>query len=100
MNPVLTLHANSTFNYILQDDIMNFVEKSIENKYAGIVDFVSSTNVSLASVDRMLNNKTVFGDYKYKTPNIDNSQLIKLFPQADKTSEKTINEYIDRYGDS
>ena len=99
MNPQLTLHKNSTFNYILQDDIMNFVKESFEKKHAGIVDFVSSTSIKLSDVNKMLNNNTDFGKYEYKTPNVDNSKLIRLFPQADKTSEKIIEEYIEKYGD-
>ena len=96
MNPDLTLHANSTFNYVLQDDIMGFVADSIERDHTGIVDFVSSTNIRLFDVNRMLNNNANFGKFKYRTPNIDNSKLIELYPDARKTSEQAVSEYIKK----
>tara|TARA_Y100000034_G_scaffold110838_1_gene143345 strand:- start:835 stop:1563 length:729 start_codon:yes stop_codon:yes gene_type:complete len=98
-NLKLTLSKDSTFNYILQDDIIDFIKYAISEDITGTFDFVSSTNVSLEEVETYFNRNVAFGDFCYTTPSLSNKKLIKLFNQADKTSMEVVNKFLDILND-
>ena len=92
--PELSLSGDSTFNYILQKDILSFIETAYRNKYSGTIDFVSSGNISLNHVADLLGKEVKFGNYIYKTPNLPNQELVEVFPTAALSSENNIQRYL------
>ena len=56
------------------------------NKFNGVVDFVSSGNLTLKKVNEILNGTAEFGDYKFITPEIKDGV-------SWKSSEQVLNEY-------
>lgn len=86
-NEKLTLSGESTFNYILYDDILEFIRsKSYKN---GIYDFVSNDNVKLKDVKEEFESTVEFGDYVYETPVKWDNPIY-----TNKTAMETIKEYF------
>lgn len=94
-NAKLSLASLSSFNYILQSDILEAVSKAVHTEIEGVVDFVSSTDVFLSDVDEMYGSEASFGSYVYMTPRLSNAKITKLSPKVNKTSEEVIVEYYN-----
>lgn len=81
--PKLTLSADSTFNYILHSDLLNFILKASDE--TGIVNFTSGGNITLKRVNEIFNGNPIWGDYTYITKEVDGIKL--------KTSEEVVVEF-------
>tara|TARA_Y100000361_G_scaffold154281_1_gene179284 strand:- start:4427 stop:5131 length:705 start_codon:yes stop_codon:yes gene_type:complete len=88
--PKLTLSSDSTFNYILHSDLLNFISES-EDK-TGILNFISDGNITLKKVNEIFNGNPIWGDYTYITKEVDGIKL--------KTSEKVVTEFKKLIKDS
>jgi NAD dependent epimerase/dehydratase family enzyme len=93
-DPDLSLSGESSFNYILQEDILNFLNIAIKKDYNGIVDFVSSANITLQEVADLLEKKVNFGSYLYETPKLSSENLASVFPPAVLTSKQNVKRYL------
>lgn len=83
-NPKLTLSSLSTFNYILYEDVLSFLNYYIHGTY----DLISSGNVSLGEVAKELNVDVEFGDFVYETTNNFQCPIY-----TGRTSLETIREF-------
>ena len=92
-NPTLTLTADSTFNYILHKDILEFIKIAIGNDLQGVYNIVSSENITLSRLVKLLGKKVNFGDYIYNVGKIDNKKVAELLPSIKKSSEEVINKF-------
>ena len=92
--PTLSLSENSTFNYVLQSDILSMIQVSASNNYSGIMDFVASRNIRLKDVAKHFSKTVSFGDYLYETPVISNRCLQEKFPTSWYTSLGNIERFI------
>ena len=90
--PSVFLSSDSEFNYILYSDVYDFIVKDIDTD---IYNFTSSDNILLKDVSEFFNKKVSYGDFCYKTKQVDNKETIKLFSQLDKTSLDSIKEFIN-----
>tara|TARA_R110002074_G_scaffold219594_1_gene390230 strand:+ start:766 stop:1458 length:693 start_codon:yes stop_codon:yes gene_type:complete len=79
--PQLTLHQDSTFNYVLHSDVLDYILSGV----SGISDFISDENITLGKVNEILDGSCIFGDYKFVTPELDGVKW--------KTTEKVIEEF-------
>ena len=98
--PVVGLTAYSTFNYVLQSDILDAIVESCDKDVQGVYDFVSSTTMSLFEVAKFFNKtpKLQFGAHTYLTPEaIDANTLNNIFPNLKKTSKQVIEKYLEVY---
>ncbi len=93
-SPDLSLSENSTFNYVLQSDILSMIQVSAKNKYSGIIDFVASKNIRLKDLATHFSKTVNFGDYFYETPIISNRHLQEKFPTAWYTSLGNIERFM------
>ena len=93
-SPSLSLSENSTFNYVLQSDILSMIQVSVKNNYSGIMDFVASRNIRLKDIANHFSKTVDFGDYFYETPNISNRYLQEKFPTAWYTSLGNVERFI------
>ena len=87
-------YENSTFNYVLQSDILSMIQVSAKNSYSGIIDFVASSNIRLKDIANHFSKTVNFGDYFYETPIISNRNLQEKFPTAWYTSLGNIERFI------
>ena len=93
-SPEVSLSEKSSFNYVLQEDILSFIQESFRNKYTGIIDFVSSGNISFHQIAQMLGKQVKFGKYTYETPILPNQSLVQVFPTAAFSSKENIQRYL------
>jgi len=80
--PVLSLSEDSTFNYILQQDI------------TGMFDFVSTDCIKLKELSEMFNCKPQYGNYIYDTKSINDSRIFKYIK---KNNKQVITEFLKNY---
>lgn len=88
-NEKLTLSGESTFNYILQKDILEFIRSEKYRELNGIYDLVSNNNVKLKDIKKEFDSTVEFGDYVYETPNEFKNPI-----HTGRTSLETIKEYF------
>ena len=94
--PQISLSGDSTFNYILMDDLVEFFISQECLNYAGVVDFISNANVTLYEVKNTLSSNTELGDYTYES-NLDFiNPIFKLNNKYNKSSIENLTNY-DRF---
>ena len=93
-SPKLTLSEKSTFNYILQEDMLEFISKAIAEGISGEYDFTSSSNVTLGDIARKYDKKVLFGNYVYQTHTSQTKDTYKVFPKLNKDSIQVVEEYM------
>lgn len=89
----LTLSEKSEFNYVLHSNVLNFIKLAIRENIQGVYNFVSSQNITLSEIADEFGKKVNFGNYVYRTGNIDNRKIISVFPDLQKTSREVINQF-------
>lgn len=90
----INLSSDSTFNYILMDDLLNFFKSEDHLKYSGFIDFVSNSNISLNEIGELFNSKTIFGDFKYHTPFNFENPIYNLDERYNISSLENIKKYF------
>lgn len=88
------LSKESTFNYILMEDLLDFfVTKDFES-YEGIVDFASNSVVKLENVRELFKSQTILGEHIYKNDFNFVNPIFKLDSKYDKSSLEKIKKYF------
>jgi len=95
--PSLSLSGDSTFNYILQTDLANFILSSITDNVVGTYNFTSRGNITLKELAVMFNSSPDFGKYVYDTPEVNNQDLKKYCQAANKVCKNVIKEFRENY---
>jgi nucleoside-diphosphate-sugar epimerase len=93
-SPKLTLSGESTFNYVLQRDLLEFINKIRHEDLVGEYDFVSSTNVTLNEIQSVCGKSVEFGEYTYETSELSNEKLQAVFPRMKQSSEDVVRNFI------
>jgi nucleoside-diphosphate-sugar epimerase len=92
-NATLTLSEQSTFNYVLHSDVAEFIEKALKSSLTGIYNIAASTHVSLGDVADFFKCTARFGNYIYRTSNINNDKASAVLTNFKKTSLENIMIY-------
>jgi nucleoside-diphosphate-sugar epimerase len=93
-----TLSDESSFNYILYEDILSTIKKIIDLKITGTFNIVSSTNIKLKEVAQNYNIKNFsFGKYTFLTPKISNQKIVLIENSFKNTSLNNIEIFHDKY---
>lgn len=91
----LGLSGDSTFNYILMDDIFEFINSGEYLTHNGVIDFVANDSVKLSEVKEHFNSTTELGDYTYETLNLDFANNIHtLNDKYNKSSLENLKKYF------
>mgnify|MGYP001219072411 CR=1 FL=1 len=94
-NKKISLSSNSTFNYILYEDLLNFINIVMKKKKFGIFNVSASENIKLIDLKNYMNlNKVKFGNYEYITPKIDNTKAKKQYANLKLTTHQNIKKYL------
>jgi nucleoside-diphosphate-sugar epimerase len=91
---VLTLAADSRFNYLLHVDVAGFISHCIDNKLGGIYNIASASSVTLAEIAEMANKQVQFGSFRYDVGQVDNRKAANAFPAFKKASLDVIKQFI------
>lgn len=92
-HPKLALTGNSVFNYVLHDDVVEFIRLGIEQNLCGMYDLASSGNVTLGAVAEALNLDPLFGSKRYHVPKMDNTKAAAIWPAFRRSSLNTVRIY-------
>lgn len=90
----LGLSGNSTFNYILMDDLVEFFVSEDYKQHKGIIDFVSNGLVKLEDVKNHFNSTTKLGDYTYQNNLEYSNPIFKLNEKYNKSSFDKLKQYF------
>lgn len=95
----LTLSKDSVFNYVLHQDIGDFIQFAIQNKIEGIYDLAATESIVLGKVAAIVEEvkgwrNIQYGSYQYLCSDIDVSEIIKVGGFPLKTSEQVIREFL------
>ena len=91
------LSAESTFNYILYEDILNFFIECIQRGTKGIFNLVSKTMVSLGEISAYFDYYPEFGSFIYTTPKISCDVPSELSNIGLNSSLANIKRFIKDY---
>lgn len=92
--PVLSLTKDSIFNFIRHEQILRIIIDSFKQNITGVYDVVSSNNVELKEVSKLLEKNCQYGKYKYITSNIDNTKLISNFKYMNVDSLTNVKQFM------
>lgn len=92
LNEQLTLHKDSLFNYILQEDILKSLNTFSELN--GIYNYYCSKNITLGEIAKELSLAGKFGDYIYKIFIEKSKKVDNIYPYK-KTSIENIKLFLN-----
>ncbi len=94
-NRKISLSSNSTLNYILYEDLFNFINIVMKKKKFGIFNVSASKNIKLIHLKNYINSNNIkFGNYSYLTPRIDNTKAKKEYSNLKLTTYQNIQKYL------
>lgn len=74
------LSGASTFNYVRHEDVGDLIEAAIAENISGVLNCGLSSSVSLEEIRQDFGLDTQFGNFVYRTPDIDNERAAALVP--------------------
>jgi len=90
----LGLSGESTFNYILMDDLVEFFISGDYKQYKGTIDFVSNGLVRLEEVKNYFNSTTKLGEYIYQNNVEYLNPIFNLNKKYNKSSFDKLKQYF------
>ncbi len=90
----LGLSKDSTFNYILMDDLIEFFSSKDYKQHNGVIDFVSNGLVRLEEVKKYFNSTTKLGEYTYQNNVEYPNPIFKLDEKYNKSSFDKLKQYF------
>jgi nucleoside-diphosphate-sugar epimerase len=95
----LTLSAESSFNYILHEDILQFIKIALEQDLRGTFNLAASDNITLGEVVAKLKKDVFFGQYTYKTGQISQKKAEAVCHAYKDSTWVTIQKFQKKYRD-
>lgn len=93
----LTLHQESNFNYVLQNDILEAVTNDEVLARTGAYNFVASESVRLLDLAEDYNKNVRFGHYTYETNLNDLTEVENLYHYPERTSRDVVELFLRNY---
>jgi len=93
----LTLHSESIFNYVLQNDILDAITNDEVLARVGTYNFTASENVKLQEIAEHYNKNVKFGHYTYETTINDLVEVENLYPYPERTSRDVVELFLRKY---
>jgi len=86
----LTLDSESAFNYILHEDVAEFILICLRNNITGTFNLASSDRMTLKEAMVRYGRDVTFGSHHYQIGTIDNTKAKAILPAFSRTSEETL----------
>ncbi len=91
----LTLSSQSKFNYILNSDILKFIESYSLRCPEGIIDFVANKSAKLGEVASMISPNTKLLSYTYNANYKWFNPIYDTYEEFNKSSIDNLNQYLN-----
>ena len=89
----ISLSGTSTVNVVTHALVLKFIQQAIRAKATGVFNLTAKTNATLSDLKIALKSKSNFGDFDYKTPNLNNSKAQKILPELANSSESIVKAF-------
>jgi nucleoside-diphosphate-sugar epimerase len=93
--PYIGLSGDSTFNYILNKDILSFIQSYSEKCPSGVIDFVSNDSLKLEITHQTLKSNTQLRQFIYNSDYTFNNPIYNIYPEFNKSSLDNLKQYIN-----
>jgi nucleoside-diphosphate-sugar epimerase len=93
--PYIGLSGDSTFNYILNKDILSFIQSYSEKCPGGVIDFVSNDSLKLEITHQTLKSNTQLRQFIYNSDYTFNNPIYNIYPEFNKSSLDNLKQYIN-----
>lgn len=90
----LTLSADSSFNYVLHLDVLDFIERALARDLRGTYNVASRDNATLAQLAKLAGRDVYFGAHRYETPQLDNRRAAVVLPAFLRTTLETAAAFM------
>jgi nucleoside-diphosphate-sugar epimerase len=94
----LFLTADARYNCVMHDDIVDFIERALDENISGAFNIGSQGQVILSHVVDQLGLSVRYGKYPYDIGPVDTRKAGALHPAFARTCWETLNRYIDSLG--
>lgn len=92
-NEEITLSKDSSFHYILMDDLLEFISKYDIKNLDGTIDFVPNNSIKLFDVMSFFGTNPRCGSHRYSSDYNFLKPIYTLFHQFDKSSKTNLEKY-------
>lgn len=96
-NEEITLSKDSIFNYILMDDLLEFITKYDVKNFSGVIDFVPNDSIKIIEVSNYFQTEPKFGDYHYTSDYNFDKPIYKILNHFDKSSKTNLEKYYGEF---
>jgi dTDP-4-dehydrorhamnose reductase len=93
--PYIGLKDDSTFNYILNKDILLFVQLYSYTCHDKIIDFISNEHLKLNVTHNILKSNTKYGSFTYSSEHNFINPIYNIYPEFNKSSLDNLNIYLN-----
>lgn len=90
----LSLSGDSAINYVLHEDVADFIAMALETGLEGTYNAASTGTVTLAEVAERHGKRTAFGRYLYDVGSIDNARIAALWPAFARSSREAVELFL------
>lgn len=94
----LFLAPDSRYNFVMHDDIIDFIVRAMDRGITGAFNLGSEGLVVLSSIVRQLGLSVRYGSHHYDIGPVDSRKAGALHPAFARPSWQTLNRYIDSLG--
>jgi nucleoside-diphosphate-sugar epimerase len=89
------LSADSAFNCVLHEDVLEFIRRVIERKLTGTFNVVSRDAVELGEAARQFHRRVRFGSYRYRPDPVSNRKIAAVSGRFRKSSLHAIERFME-----
>jgi nucleoside-diphosphate-sugar epimerase len=97
-NCQLFLAPDARYNFVLHDDIVDFIVRAMDTGISGAFNIGSEGLVVLSDIVDQLGLSVSYGDFHYDIGPVDVSRAGAVHPAFARASWQTLNRYIDSLG--
>jgi len=94
----LFLAPDSRYNFVMHDDIVDFIVLAMDHGISGAFNIGSEGLVALSSIVEQLGLAVRYGGHHYDIGPVDSRKAAALHPAFARPSWQTLNRYIDSLG--
>lgn len=92
----LGLSADSTLNYVLHEDVLDFIEQALGRGWRGTFNAAASRNATLRELAAAAGARPAFGPFRYRTPEADNRRIRTLSPAFARGTVENVESFLSQ----
>ncbi len=94
-SPVLTLTAESTWNFVTYDEVLRCILGLITTKTTGPINMARAEAVSVQTIAAHLEKTAVYGNYLYRVAALKNEKALQMVPELSTSSFEIFKNWLN-----